>query len=215
MTKPWILLALLAHGCATSSIAKQPVYTTMYKNGSTLTLDCTGFGPSEDLARKSALDSCRQTAGDAASYQMEAHSLVVETEHSGSYHSEVFRNYSVTGLNCLKMKATTEMMDGSYTTHVRCDFDLSQARTVPILKNKPIYYLHGENRRILLSTIPPCQDILVTGEAARSIACDHNPVTILVKPEDQELIVRAKDRIPKHLPLSEVPATMEVYLERM
>lgn len=215
MTKPWIILALLAHGCATSSIKKEPLYTTMYKDGSKLTLQCTGTGPSEDVAFQTALDSCRQSAGNTINSQLESNSLIIETEHSGAYHSEVSRKYSVAGLDCLKLKATTENIDGSYLSRIECDFNLNNAKIVPISANAPIKYVHGKNRHIVLSSIPPCQDLVITGESARSIKCTHNPVIVLIKSTDQELIIRSKDRIPKHIPLSEISETIEVYLERM
>ena len=81
---------------------------------------------------------------------------------------------------------------------------------------------HGENKQLVVTSIPACDEILIRGERPRSAKCSENPVTLYIYPSDKELIVRAMGRTPKHVLLNEkrTPAgdltqTLQVYLEEM
>lgn len=88
-----------------------------------------------------------------------------------------------------------------------------------VLPPTPIAF--GENKQLAITVVPLCESILVRGKQSRSVPCGNNPVTLLVLPTDNELIVRGPPGyLPKHLdisgrrPASSTLETLEVYLER-
>jgi hypothetical protein len=102
------------------------------------------------------------------------------------------------------------------TVWLLCEFDLSKARPVrgaetgglsdfaipaelPIateLMQNPVI---SDNRVVVtLATIPRCDDVIVMGRGpARVISCHRNPMPVLIDPEDDEIVVRARDHFPK------------------
>ncbi|OQW54946.1 MAG: hypothetical protein A4S09_17330 [Proteobacteria bacterium SG_bin7] len=90
-------------------------------------------------------------------------------------------------------------------------------------RSKKSSLVQSENRHLLISTVPsPCDDILVIGRP-RIVKCDENPKTLLIYPEDREIVIRLKGYKPKHLNLKQdrkpvnfdPTETVDVYLEKL
>jgi hypothetical protein len=103
---------------------------TLKRERNALVAVCSGTGPSLDLSRRAALESCRQTAVDAVGSAVNTRSLSVETEHDTSFFSETSRNINVSNLDCHILREGSEEADGLFKDFVRCRYDLSRARVV-------------------------------------------------------------------------------------
>ncbi|MGE4233199.1 MAG: hypothetical protein AB7F43_07715 [Bacteriovoracia bacterium] len=219
------------------------------RNGNSLTVTCLGSGPAKDIAEKMALDQCRAIASEQIKgYSFNINSISIQDNRQSAWHSEVFSNSEVMGLICNPVKEVTEQGNsGEVTSYLMCDFDLNKAKIKVITERKKVdseqletssenkqsfaipssivsfknenKLVEGNNRQLIITTIPICDDILVRGRS-RSIRCDENPKTILIYPEDKEIIVRLRGYLPKHIELntsrapSSIPSSLEVYLEK-
>jgi hypothetical protein len=58
-----------------------------------------------------------------------------------------------------------------------------------------------ERTRVLtVAVVPQCRDVVVTGSApARLLRCDRNPISILIEPGDQKVLIRADGHFPKSI----------------
>lgn len=226
---------------------------TQTRTGQSLQVVCNGTAPlgAIDLARKEALNSCRNTAISHLQTNLTQKSLVIETENSVALHSETVQQASYSGLDCIQDKEKIEdnKQIGTTTVFLRCVFDLSKAHIAKfeepveakvtsdiLVKNrievstlpsnsskKPKDKLQkSKNRHLVISTIPVCDNIVIRGRP-RVIKCDANPKTLLIFPEDFELIVRLQGHKPKHIILNEdrTPGSsdeidqLEIYLEKL
>jgi len=59
----------------------------------------------------------------------------------------------------------------------------------------------SERKRILtVAVVPQCRDVIVYGaQPARVVRCDRNPMSILIEPGDQQVLVRADGHFPKSI----------------
>lgn len=226
---------------------------TQVRIGKSLQVVCSGSAPlgAIDLARKGALQSCRNSAIAHLQTNLIQKSLVIETESNVGLHSETIQQASYSGLDCKQDKEKIEdnKQDGVTTVFLRCVFDLSKAKVAAIeepaesqmesadlIKNKtdasalPVSQFSrsknkiekSENKHLVISTIPVCDSIVVRGRP-RTIKCDSNPITLLIFPEDREIILRAPGYKPKHIILDKdrSPArsneieSLEVYFEKL
>lgn len=223
------------------------------RRGDSLTVISSGSGPSLDLARRDALNQARVTASDQVNGStLTVHALSIETERSTNYHSEVSTKMQISGLVCNPDKEESIEENGSFKVWLKCIFDLKAVKVVSskvvpdtedpgdgagMIKNRAsmsvVPYsggaisakklIQGENRQLILSTVPQCGTVLIRGQRPRSVECSSNPLTLFIYPGDKELIVRASGGyLPKHieLRLGRSPAsgpmieTVELYLER-
>lgn len=225
---------------------------TLKQIGSLLYVVCTGRGPAQDIARRDALDHCRTAAADQANGYFKVQALSIETEHAANFHQEISYNKTVTNLACNPQKEYNDDSEGSYRVWIKCRYDLSKAKVVSVDTDEPPSsnsnseeslignrdklsevpksssevtngkLISGENRQLILTTIPQCDEILIRGERPRSIKCDEMPKAIFIYPTDKEIIVRSGGYTPKHIKLNSnrTPANnqtaerVEVYLER-
>lgn len=196
--------------------------------GSRLITVCTGTGPSVDIARKEALNSCRSAAKDQLVTNIKIRSLTIQTEKSVGFHEEISEGTEYTGLICKPEKDELEEREGSFTVWMRCAFDLSKVKAIPVgqeseeaksnggdsIENRESLAeleiskaanqakdIFSEKRTLIVSVVPRCESLLVRGEKSRALACDENPVTVLLDPADKEILVRAKGYKPKTIKL--------------
>jgi hypothetical protein len=164
---------------------------------------CSGEGPSVGLARQEAIDSCRVSAAQHLPSEITVKSISITSETDGAYHQEVLKRASVTGLVCVPRRERVQETSISVKVWVLCDFDLSRARMggTPALAGER--GAQGRERRVLtLAVVPACSSVIVRGESpARIVRCDRNPMSVLLEPGDSEVLVRAKGRLPKSLPI--------------
>lgn len=70
-----------------------------------------------------------------------------------------------------------------------------------IPKSKTKADIKSTIRRLFVSTIPICSDILIRGKKSRSVPCKENPTTILVDDSDTTITIRAKGYLSKTIRL--------------
>lgn len=222
-------------GMASSAFADRPSWSkeeTLKQVGSILYVVCDGAGPSRDLARKFALDSCLTTAANQVNSNFKVTSLSLETEKSVNFHSEVSSNKTVTGLVCNPQSEYSEEKDGQHFVWLKCIYDTSKAKVVSVAEKmnladesksqsivqakKTTSYIrtYGKSveqkgivqssmRSIALTSIPRCDSVLIRGAKPRSVNCEEMPLTLTVLPDDREIIVRSSGFLPKHIQLDQ------------
>lgn len=224
---------------------------TQVRSGQSLQVVCSGSAPlgAIDLARNVALQACRNAAISHLQTNLTQKSLIIETENSVGLHSETAQQANYSGLDCKQDREKIEDRDGTTTVFLRCVFDLSKAKVANIeepiesqfddkdfIKNKieasalpssqsadlKSKIEKSKNRHLVITSIPVCDSIMIRGRS-RIIKCDANPKTLLIYPEDRELIIRLGGYKPKHVILnkdrapanSNAPESLEVYLEKL
>jgi hypothetical protein len=141
-------------------------------------------------------------------------SMSVTSETQAVFQQEVVNQSQVTGLTCTPRREEAEEVDAEVRLWLLCEFDLSKARVVPSR-------IGGDERRpdsspsplsdgrkvLTLAVIPGCSDLIVRGAGpARAAPCGGNPVSVVLNPDDREIILRAKDHLPKTIYLGPVRA---------
>lgn len=186
-------------------------------NGSIYEVICSGRGPDIDLARSEAMRACSLFAAREVPGSVQVRSLTVESERSVGFHEELSENLTLTGLICRPQREEVEESRGELTLWLQCEFDLSKARVTdkgaseesaeavadresPRSPSRPT--ARSGRRLIAMTTVPTCDTILVRGAHPRVVECDGDPVTLVIGPEDRQLIVRARDYQPESLNLS-------------
>lgn len=221
-----VLIAwVIGDPCAAQNI--QPKWTTentLKQDGQNLSIVCEGMGPSLDLARKFALESCHSTAKDQINGDFTVKSLSLESEKSVNYHAEVSSAKTVKGLICKPENEHTEKLDGRSKIWLKCKYDLTKTEVVSTETQKtlkvpalidhnekvnqvPSYKIdsdskklnQAEARNLMLTSVPKCDEILVRGSRPRAVPCDEMPKSFVVHPGDTELIVRSSGFKPKHI----------------
>lgn len=199
-------------------------------NGSSLRTVCHGIGPSVEIARSEALKSCQLSASQFFASKIKVKSLSVETEKSVGFHQEVTSNDEIKNLICDPIKDELEETDSQYSIWLECKFDLKNVAfknvdnpdSLPNNKNlnkldlvKVDSKIDQSAKYIFVSVIPKCESILAKGIASRVINCGQNPLKILIKDGDTELIVRAKGYKPKTIDVGGINAneTIQILLD--
>jgi hypothetical protein len=186
-------------------------------NGNFLTMPCDSSGPSRDIALRLATSQCVSVASDQILGDFHVQSLSVETQASAGFHQEVSVDRHVEGLTCQIQKQEVTENEGAFHAWVQCRFDLSKvkAASTPAGPSKALQALTGDDRSVILITMPQCDDLVIRGQRPRIVPCHGNPMTLSLHPKDQELIVRSKGYLPKHLNASELGASYEVRFEKL
>lgn len=208
-------------------------------NGRILKTVCSGTGPSIDIARKEALESCRLTARQQLTTNIKVRSLTIQTEKSSGFHEEISENTQYTGLNCNPEKDEVIEREGSYQVWMKCRFNLSQVKVVPAtteeirsnpkpqndetvsngstlkeLRTRPQSVgtekiVRDDRRNLSIASIPRCESLMIRGQKPRVIDCKNNPVTVVLDGGDDEIIVRAEGYEPKRILLNKEGKTHE------
>lgn len=200
-------------------------------NGSTLQTVCHGTGPSVDIARAEALKSCQVNASQFFQSKIKIQSLSVETEKSVGFHQEVSSDNEIEGLICNPTKDALEEVDSQFSVWLSCKFDLNRVKARPIDAPEPkaaeknnlnnlesTEISHKDDyhpKSIFLSTIPKCESLVIRGSSSRVIECTTNPIKVVLRDGDNEIIVRAKEYKPKTIKLGGVNEneTIQVLLD--
>lgn len=174
---------------------------------------CSGSGPSIFHARQVALDECRLSAASAIQQQLKIKAVSIQTEKDTAYHAEIVQDQLYEGLTCVPIKEAVKETDDQARAWLKCRFDLSKVKTAtegPLVKPKIAL---SNKKRIVISSVPACESILVRGEKPKVIRCKSNPTTIYLEPGDETLIVRAKGYLPKKISASDLPSSLDLILE--
>jgi hypothetical protein len=191
------LLLTLLLSQASASTPSWAVNDTERLEGTRYRAVCSGDGPSIGLARRQAIDDCKVSAAEHLPGEITVKSLSVLSEQDGAYHQEVTRRSRVTGLSCNPLREHVEETDARVKVWILCLFDLSRAHARiqwPVLAKRR----GGRAGVLTLAVLPDCTSVIVRGSGpARVVRCDRNPVSVLVEPGDNELLVRGEGSLPK------------------
>lgn len=200
-------------------------------SGRVLKLVCSGTGPSLNIARRDALDSCRSSARNQLVTNIKVRSLTVQSEKSSGFHEEISENITYVGLNCIPDKEEIEESDGSFTVWMQCRFDLSKVTIAPeeskepqveqsndyegisnkkelttletkALKRVATKIIQDQNTTMSIVSIPRCESLIVRGAKSRVVDCTENPMTIVIDGGDNEILVRSRGYKPKKIILN-------------
>ena len=194
-------------------------------SGNIVTTACHGLGPDTSVAFKEAMDQCRGLATESLVLSFEVHSLSIQTEQSSGFHQEVESDKIATGLQCKVKKQLEKTTDTGSDLWLLCEFDAFKAKieNKPLIANPSVPFsvmqksqlTQSENKQIIVSTVPPCETLLIRGAMSRIVNCNNNPSIVFIKPTDEEIIVRASGYVPKHIALSNEMETLNVFLEKL
>lgn len=180
-----------------------------------ININCSGEGPSLALARMHALKDCSSSAATRINSSFKFKSLTVQTDQDSSLHDEIASDQEITGLNCLNQKEEAEERSSSFFVKIKCDYDTSKAQFTN-RQEVSEESLNVESRSIFTGTknlidveagfavtlaiIPGCDSILIESVTRpQIIRCKTNPVRLVLKKTDQNVIVRYKKYKPKTL----------------
>lgn len=202
-------------------------------HGAKLLVACHGVGPDRDIAIRLALDQCKSLAAEQLNNTFEVKSLSVETEEMAGFHQEVSAKHYVQGLVCDIQKQYERQINDSQEAWILCRMDTSKVKISPEEKfsanvqndasdqhidNKGL--VQSRYKQMVVSSVPPCQSMLIRGKLTRMVRCESNPQIVTIEPSDKEVIVRAQGYKPGHVTLSgnrtlvTDTQTLEVYLEK-
>lgn len=209
---------------------------TLIRNNNDLIIVCYGEGPSLDTARKLALDQCHTSALDHLNTEITVKSLTIQTEKNANYHQEVERKATVKNLICNPLNEKFETAESTTKLYIKCKYSLDKISTdldkvteskldstkhgeitsapVSLGELKKKNHIQSDDRLLSIVTIPKCNDILIRGNTPRSLVCKSNPISVLIKKTDTEIIIRLDGYKPKTMQLSEVKSSLEIYLEK-
>lgn len=179
-----------------------------------LSIVCNGNGPSEDIAERLAISQCIVRASDRINGSFHVQTLSVETERDAAYHQEVSADRKINGLACEIQEETITENDSTYNATVKCKFDLKNVKIVDSTLEKVTQDIKSTTRRVILTTVPSCDTVLIRGESPRIVQCDSNPKQLLVYKTDREMIIRSGKLRPKHIQINEMGDNLNVYLEK-
>lgn len=91
---------------------------------------CKGEGPSIDIARVEAMDSCKATASDQYAAVIKVQSIELETNNDLFFHQQISKSIVIENLNCVPTHEKIEEQDESYNIWIRCKFDLTNATVI-------------------------------------------------------------------------------------
>lgn len=187
-------------------------------SGSMLTTVCYGIGPTLDIARADAINSCQLSASQFFNARINIKSLTVESEKSIGYHQEISSDEILDGLVCNPMRDQVEELESQFKIWIQCEFDLKKVR----VESKPLDLekMQKDNinleanhikikkkdfviKRVYLSSVPKCESVLITGARSRAINCNKNPLEIEIFDGDSIAIVRTTNFKPKEISLNE------------
>lgn len=214
--------ALLAGSTPAAAMPAWAKFNTQQLSGSIFRVVCSGEGPSIDLARREAEQGCKASAASKLTTDGHVKAVTVETEHDVGFHQEVTEQVHYLNLGCTPEREEVEGGDGQYTVWLRCRFDLSKAKVadtddepeykaagttsvVPSSHQKAQLKVHqnqtSESMSLSISTVPQCDDLLISGAKPRVVRCDSNPVNVVVEPGDTKALIRAKGYQPSTVEL--------------
>jgi hypothetical protein len=184
---------------------------TQRLDGRIFSVVCSGSGPSIGLARQEALDSCKASAVQQLATEITVKSMSVTSESQAAYQQEVVNLSQVSGLSCVPRREEAGESEAEVRLWLLCEFDLSKARVVAraraddgwgesgfLARRKPGSVISDERKVLTLAVVPACSDLIVRGGGpAKRSPCTRNPVSVVLDPEDRELIVRARGYLPK------------------
>lgn len=193
---------------------------------------CSGTGPSLDLARTEAMQSCKGSAVQLLQKETTVKGLSIETDAGVAFHQEIQETAKYKNLTCLPEREEVEQNNGAFVVWLQCRFDLGKAivtqvddsdknTSSPTVSRKSMqqdaltqlstkvtgtvatHQLSAEQSVVSISSIPRCTDILIQGKRSRIEKCSSNPVRLLIYADDSQIIVRATGFIPKKIDINQ------------
>lgn len=218
---------------------------TVKRNGQRLTVVCHGEGATEELAEMDAKDKCASRAALEYRSTVTVNEVVVTTDRDAASHRETSDATSLVGLLCSNPKSWSCELSGETSAWRQCTYDLSVVHegssaevkaekqrvssgqdavanrdALGEVRRKSSPPNAGEHQRgdgwvLSLAVTPPCDDLVIKGAHGRRVKCTGNPVSVPIKSGDDEIVIRAKNYMPKTLLLNGASneSSAEVYLD--
>lgn len=224
------IMLLLALTASSEALATPTWFSDGQKRiGSEFYVTCVGSGISLELARNESMRSCKGTAIQQVVDTAKVKTLSVESDESAAYHSEISQTNNIKGLICLPDKESIEETESGYKIYLKCRFDISKVtvsdapeeeiinrpNSGSIIKNKAEIetiksdaattkgnYKKSSESRLTISSVPACTSIVIRGRKSRSVACNTNPLTVILFDGDTEAILRSNGFKPKTIKLN-------------
>jgi hypothetical protein len=232
-----VLLGLVIGGLAEARTPEWAKKNTQSLSGKTFITTCSGTGPSLDTARRDALDSCRLSARQQLASNIEVRSLTIQSENSAGFHEEVTENAEYDGLICMPSKDEVEETDGGYRVWIQCRFDLAKVKvqkpekaaapeslpssskqlgTLQSVSASAQDFHVADNFTLMISVVPKCDSLLIRGKKPRQIACDANPMKVVLDSTDKTILVRSAGFQPKTISIKseKANANIQVLLDK-
>lgn len=223
--------SVLLGGNAQAKVPEWAMKNSQSMSGGVLRVVCSGTGPSLDIARRDALNSCRSSARDQLVTNIKVRSLTVQSEKSSGFHEEISENTTYVGLNCIPDKEEIEESDGSLKIWMQCRFDLSKVKVIAEESKEPqtkeqydhegiankqelimlearslkigaAKTIQDQNTTLSIASIPRCESLVIQGVKSRVVNCTENPMTITIDAQDNEILMRARGYKPKRIILN-------------
>jgi hypothetical protein len=224
----WVTLSF-GSSAALAAPPEWALRDTQRLEGRRLTVVCSGSGPSIGLARQSALESCDLSAAQQLGEDLTVKSMSVASEREVAFQQEVLNRSRVTGLLCVPRREEASEVGAEVRLWLMCEFDLSKAKVLhapeQAVEPSTAWARPGTEPRhvtdrqsiLTLAVVPACTDMIIRGQGpARSAPCGRNPVSVVLNPDDREIILRADGRLPKSIYLGPERAARgyaQVYLQ--
>lgn len=194
---------------------------------------CNASGPSLQVARREALESCQSSASDQLVTSLQINSKTVESESDVVLHHVVSSDRVIKNLNCMPKNESIENDGTSTTVWLFCEFDLNKAkvnlspnaassesppkkilRRISSEDSKP--EVVSVNYRIAISSVPACESILIGTTDVKIVRCSTNPMIVSLEPDDTKLVIRAKGYMPQEISIDDgirKRGSVEVFLD--
>lgn len=187
--------------------------------GRMLRVVCFGEGPAVDLARDEAISICKASAAKFVTAPTKVESKLVETEQEVIYIGKAETSFQVDGLACVPEKEFVEKGRDIVSVWLRCRFDLSKAKLLergtvdPSDPATSSMIRKSETRRLIVTSIPKCSDIVVVGPSSKVFSCNTNPTSVILDGTVTGIIVRAKGYESKQIAVQELGDDLFVNFE--
>lgn len=183
-------------------------------------LNCSGSGPSFDLARREAIYNCNSALNQYLGKNAKVYSVTIQTTKDTEYHEEISSDEKYKDLSCEPLREFTEQKDSTHRVWLRCKFNLQK---IEVTKKKED--LNKDNRSILktlkahtikdrpelvdqtigvysISVVPQCENMMIKGNLPRIINCEANPVAVTIYKGDSEIIVNKEGYLSEEIIVS-------------
>jgi hypothetical protein len=176
--------------------------------GNQLTVNCVGYGISESLSRRNAIERCQGSASAYLSREIKVKGQVWESNHSAYVLTEISSNVHIKNLECKALQENTRYTDRTATTFLKCRFDTGKATvteekgensrdeaTIDIRNETPNVNI-GSERKLSVTSIPQCQHVTVIGVHGKTLPCTGNPSFFVVHETDKSVVIEKDGFMP-------------------
>jgi hypothetical protein len=207
--------------------------------GSSILANCIGEGASQGLAIHNAKAKCQALAESVRSSVVSTSEKVYESNSGVTLDRRISRLPCFKGVKQALLLQTLCSEEGRDRIWIRAEHDFGEAQEVPAetcsaetkrlsTSGRSAFGLVGTEGSVrtgrfefvqsllVVSSIPPCEDILVVGQKTHVFGCTANNTRIVMNPGDKEFTVRAPGHVPKTVEVPKIAGVTNVtiFLEK-